>query len=656
MNASPDHPDPLPGYSFGEQLPGEGVFGKIWNLQDQRLEGRAAERIVRLIPCPGDAGWRPALLDRLHRLNSESIPHLSVPLETGTSDDDHVYVVSHRFPRRLWDEVAQDKGLEPSRAKRIIEHLLRALAGLHDNRLPHGDVRLRKLHLVSPDSERETAWLVDADVGSLTSLSENGLLDENARFYYDPDWKGRPGQPTNQADLFAAGLVAVEILLGKSANPLRRDEQFDDEDPPDTDIVTAVLPRLKQAGIDASTRDLISTLLASDPDKRPPNAGAALKQWQSDDIRDARRPVIGVAVAALSLMVIAGIWTVLQFSSQADKLHTTIAERASMKASHKTTIDARDTTIKNLINVIENLPGTQPTPTPPLEEWRTMLNSASFKPLFDKLVMDYTAAYRQAPEEHRTAFVSAIKQLKEAMIPRDVKPIYISAWLGADGDKEAQRLFQKAINDPWTTDPAKTLHARLLDLQKAAVVWDERAKSSNPSLKHARKIFQGEEPRVKSILDMWIADLLKHEEEDKWFVRPLVSDTPAGSWGLMPVRKGRMLQVYINEPLLPQVDYVHYWEDWSHHAYSNNDNLYFSWSPGQSLGLRLQARQPWWYTVDYDLIEHYLVPFRGPLAVWLARKQRRIRQSDLFPDEHTSPATLEFDVGPHFGPPPEVIP
>ena len=325
MNASPDHPDLLPGYSFGEQLPGEGVFGKIWNLQDQRLEGHATERIVRLIPCPGDAGWRPALLDRLHRLNSESIPHLSVPLETGTSDDGHVYVVSHRFPRRLWDEVQQDKGLEPSRAKQIIEHLLRALAGLHDNRLPHGDVRLRKLHLMSPNSKRETAWLVDADVGSLTSLSENGLLDENARFYYPPEWNGSPGQPTNQADLFAAGLVAVEILLGKSANPLR-DEQFDDEDPPDTDSVTAVLPRLKQAGIDASTRHLIRALLADDPDKRPPTAGAALEKWQSDGIRDARRPVIRVAVAALALMVIAGIWTALQFSSQAADQAQTIAD------------------------------------------------------------------------------------------------------------------------------------------------------------------------------------------------------------------------------------------------------------------------------------------------------------------------------------------
>lgn len=126
-------------------------------------------------------------------------------------------------------------------------------------------------------------------------MSKGEFSDPETRFYYPPEWAGRPNNPSARSDLYAAGLTLAEIAVGRDVIP-GRSEAEDSEKP----AQKSVLLRLKEANLAWPERTLIANLLSDEKD-RPTDAATALELWKRlKRIHGQRRRVFSLSVALLA--------------------------------------------------------------------------------------------------------------------------------------------------------------------------------------------------------------------------------------------------------------------------------------------------------------------------------------------------------------------
>ena len=243
-------------YELADRI-GAGAMGSVWRAWDHQAGRWVGAKV--LDQARGGAPPEAAgLLLRFVREQSVRIAHPHVVAPTGWAAEDHVVVLTMDLVRggSLDVLLAEHGALPESYVRVLLAQLLRALAAVHEAGVVHRDVKPANLLLEPTGAARPHLRLGDFGVATLQHeprlTRHPGAVGTDG--YMAPE-QAQGALPDPRQDLYAAGVVALELLTGRP--PTR-------EGPPP-------VPPSDLAG-------LLAALTSPDPAGRPPSALAALER------------------------------------------------------------------------------------------------------------------------------------------------------------------------------------------------------------------------------------------------------------------------------------------------------------------------------------------------------------------------------------------
>lgn len=239
---------PLAGrYVLIDQI-GAGGMGSVWRAWDLRRRVFVAAKVL--------GQHDSALLLRFVREQSVRIQHPHVVAPGGWAAEDHVVVISMDLVRggSVATLLGDHGPLPEDYVAVLLDQTLQALDAVHRAGVVHRDVKPANLLLEPTGTGRPHLRLGDFGVAA---LAEDVRLTRvpvaiGTEGYMAPE-QARSAPPDPRQDLYAAGVVAVQLLTG--------------------------LPPREQRGVPPGRlQGLVRWLTEPDPERRPPSAAAALTE------------------------------------------------------------------------------------------------------------------------------------------------------------------------------------------------------------------------------------------------------------------------------------------------------------------------------------------------------------------------------------------
>ena len=225
---------------------GEGGVGVVWRVWDRKRQIYCAAKVLRQVDATSLLRFIREQSLRLHH------PHVLAP--TGwAGEDDKVLFTMPMMRGGSVNTLVGDFGPLPHRLTALLlDQLLAALETIHAEGLVHRDVKPANLLLDATGRARPNLWL--GDFGIAAGVDEprltRGPYALGTPGYLAPECLRHGWDPDPRADLYSAGMCAVEMVVG-----LRPDV---DTDPPEV-LETADLPQTLPRGL----KDVVLRLTAA---------------------------------------------------------------------------------------------------------------------------------------------------------------------------------------------------------------------------------------------------------------------------------------------------------------------------------------------------------------------------------------------------------
>jgi serine/threonine protein kinase len=205
-------PPPLAGrYVLLDQV-GAGGMGSVWRARDVRSGDVVALKVL--------GAHDSAMLLRFVREQSLRIAHPHVVAPTGWAAEDHRVVLAMDLVRGGSAEtlLAEHGPLPASYVARLLDQLLQALAAVHAAGVVHRDVKPANLLLEpGPPHLRLGDFGVAVPLEDVRLTRAPGAVGTDG--YMAPEQAaGAPPDP--RQDLYAAGVVATQLLTGRLGAPV----------------------------------------------------------------------------------------------------------------------------------------------------------------------------------------------------------------------------------------------------------------------------------------------------------------------------------------------------------------------------------------------------------------------------------------------------
>lgn len=256
----------------------EGRWGDIYRATD-RINDRPVA--IRFFPVADDG---PADFDRFtahaRELSGLTAPSIAVPVDHGMEREVPYLVFRWANGQNLQDRLGERGPLGFDQALTVIDKLLHGLSQAHDSHLTHGLIRPVKIVIDDLDGETPFVKLVDFQIWRFYQWSsgkepfaQENLSRRIVRYTAPEVLDEQRVKPVT--DLYAAGLVIIEMLTGQPALDDNHRialiaRQMSDE--------VAELDSGHRAG--TAFREFLSQLVAKDPSERFPDATQALAQFR----------------------------------------------------------------------------------------------------------------------------------------------------------------------------------------------------------------------------------------------------------------------------------------------------------------------------------------------------------------------------------------
>lgn len=256
---------------------GKGAQATVWLAFDPRLEREVAVKLLRAA-ADTDPDEITHWLQEARSASRVTHPNI-VPVFEADVQDQRAYLVFEFVPGRTLAEHARARGALPvHEAIALMLGVLDALSAAHAAGVVHRD--LKPSNILVDGSGR--ARVMDFGIAARLVAGRAATAREpivGTPGYMSPE-AARGAAPTPAMDVFAAGIVLVELLSGgpliAERNPQRALERVQTED--------LVLPATLPADVDDTLRAVLQRAIARDAAQRHPTATAfadALRAWSA---------------------------------------------------------------------------------------------------------------------------------------------------------------------------------------------------------------------------------------------------------------------------------------------------------------------------------------------------------------------------------------
>ena len=336
---------------------GRGGFGEVWRADDTVLGRQVA--VKTLIVSTGDDDLLRRFEREAHALARLDHPNIVAVYDTGADDGTGFVVMQLLAGPSLAALVAEHGPLPLAQALDYASQAAAGLAAAHAAGIVHRDVSPANLMLDGAG----TLKLVDFGVARMervsTALTATGTVFATAGYVSPEQAAGQPADA--RSDLYSLGCVLYALLAGEppftAEHPIGVVQQQLTSPPPLLSSVRADVP--------AELDELLTTLLAKDPDDRPNSAEEVRRRLSAllaelDGTATATAPTLPLASAptlplaradgrlrtrrsrliaalALALLALAGVLATTLFTGGGRTTATTSSDTAASTASAVTT-------------------------------------------------------------------------------------------------------------------------------------------------------------------------------------------------------------------------------------------------------------------------------------------------------------------------------
>lgn len=189
---------------------GEGGAGVVWRAWDRKRQHYVAAKVLRQVDASS--------LLRFMREQSMRLDHPHVLAPTGWAGEDEKVLFTMPIVRGgSVATLVSDFGPLPVRLTAVLlDQLLAALEAIHAERIVHRDVKPANLMLDATGDRMPRLWLGDFGIaaGDDAPRLTQGPYAMGTPGYVAPECLHQGWQPDSRADLYAAGMCAVEMLTG----------------------------------------------------------------------------------------------------------------------------------------------------------------------------------------------------------------------------------------------------------------------------------------------------------------------------------------------------------------------------------------------------------------------------------------------------------
>jgi hypothetical protein len=303
-----DREDVLPTPPTGTSLPtvlaeryqldrslGNGGMGEVFEATDLTLHRSVAVKLLSP-SLVQDEPARARFLREARALAQVNSPHVVAVYDAG-EDDERPYLVMELVEGTTLERELERAGrLEPPRAVAIAKDIASGLASAHEQGIVHRDVKPSNVFLSPSDSAKI------GDFGIVRLERPDATLTLTGQTFGSPPYvapeQATGGRVDARADLYSLGCVLFQMLVGR--RPFSGDDavslvyQHVHTTPPRVDSLHPEVP--------VALGDLVSGLMAKDPDHRPDSAEEvqrALESVPTDPVATAATAVPVTATAVL---------------------------------------------------------------------------------------------------------------------------------------------------------------------------------------------------------------------------------------------------------------------------------------------------------------------------------------------------------------------
>ena len=244
---------------------GEGGMGSVWMVHDRKREQVLAAKVLRQSDAGSLLRFMREQAVRIHH------PHVVTPLGWAGEDDRVLFTMPLVDGGSVSDLMRSGTGRLPARyVAELMRQLLMALDAVHAAGVVHRDVKPANLLLEATGTARPQLRLTDfgiaVPIDSPRMTTQAIVLGTPG--YLAPEQQ-RGGDPSPAWDLYAAGIVALQLLTGQRPADQRADRS---DTPPRPDGIPDLLWRI------------VTDLADPDPAGRPPSAKATADALQVPEL------------------------------------------------------------------------------------------------------------------------------------------------------------------------------------------------------------------------------------------------------------------------------------------------------------------------------------------------------------------------------------
>lgn len=198
-------------YELLEEL-GAGAFGRVYRARHQVLGREVALKVLL------DRSERERFLREAAILAQLDHPHIVKVYDSGTTPDGHAFLALELLEGETTAQRLRSTGAQPvAEATWIVDQLLEGLAAAHERGIVHRDLKHPNVFLAQGPSG-VTLKILDFGIAKLAGagrLTSTGMLLGTPRYMAPEVLRGEDADA--KADLWAAGLMLYELLLGQPA-------------------------------------------------------------------------------------------------------------------------------------------------------------------------------------------------------------------------------------------------------------------------------------------------------------------------------------------------------------------------------------------------------------------------------------------------------